>query len=56
MTIADRLRDVSGPHRPNLLTEAADEIDRLNAQLQEKAATSVDCTADGHDSGVDPSP
>lgn len=30
--ISTRLREHAGPTRPNLLTEAADEIDRLTGQ------------------------
>ena len=50
--VASRLRDVAGPHRPNLLTEAADLIEELAAKLQEPAASSVDSTTDGLAAGV----
>ena len=40
------------------LNWAADEIDRLNAELEAARAAVPPCTvdADGHDSGHDPSP
>ena len=58
MTLSTRLREHAGPTKPNLLTEAADEIDRLTIQLKAARAAASPCSveADGHDSGSDPSP
>lgn len=58
MTIAIRLREFAGPSQPNLLTDAADEIDRLTAELEAARAPAPPCSvnADGHDSGTTRAP